>query len=108
MIKKASVIGSVISVSAVAVFLAIAPAEAKKPQDWTCSDFIQVPDKAKPNVVYWMAGFNKGGKADSLDVKAEDFKHPIGKLVTECRKNKTENLWDAIVSHFYTSAEQIP
>lgn len=97
-----------LSVTGCAALLAAAPAHAKKPQDWTCSDFIQVPNKAKPNVVYWIAGFNQAAKSNAPDVTADDFKHPIGKLVDHCRKNQTENLWDAIVQHFYTKAQQIP
>ncbi|WOJ89610.1 HdeA/HdeB family chaperone [Methylocapsa polymorpha] len=106
MMKKASLVLSMVGISALALFSA--PAEAKNPQDWTCSEFIQVPNKAKPNVVYWLDGFNKGSKSDTSEVTAKDFNHPIGKLVDECRKNKTENLWDAIVKHFYSAAKQIP
>jgi len=108
MMKNASLVLSVVGASVLAVISVTAPAEAKRPQDWTCSDFLQVPEKARPNVVYWLDGFNKGGKSDASDVTAEDFKHPTAKITVECRKNQTENLWDAIVKHFYSAAKQIP
>jgi hypothetical protein len=108
MSKKASAALSVVGASALAAFSAIAPVQAKAPQDWTCSDFLQVPEHSKASVVYWLDGFNKAGKGGSVDITAEDFKRPIGKIVVECHKNKTQNLWDAIVKHFYSAAKQIP
>lgn len=106
--KKASVVFSVIGESALAVFSMTGPVEAKKPTEWTCSDFLQVPNHAKPQVVYWMEGFHQGDKAEAADITIETFKRPTAKVVEECRKNKSENLLDAIVQHFYTKAKAMP
>jgi hypothetical protein len=108
MIRKTSAALSLAGACAFAALSASAPALAKTPQDWTCSDFLKVPANSKANVVYWLDGFNRSAKSNTADVTAESFKHPIGKLVVECRKNQTQNLWDAIVKHFYTAADQIP
>jgi hypothetical protein len=105
---KASVFLSTIGVSTVALFSTASVVQAKSPTDWTCSDFLQVPKSAQPQVVYWMEGFHKGGSSDAVDATAETFKRPIAKVVEECRKNKPENLWDAIVQHFYARAKAIP
>ncbi len=108
MTKQACATLSIVGASALAALAATAPAQAKTPQEYTCSDFLQVPEHSKANVVYWLEGFNKGGKPNSVDLSVETFKRPIGKVILECRKNQTENLWDAIVKHFYSAAKQIP
>ncbi len=107
MAKKAAAGLSIIGMSALALFAA-APVRAASPQEYTCGEFLKVPDHSKANAVYWIEGFNKGGKPDSVDVTAENFKRPIGKVILECRKNQTETLWDAIVKHFYSAAQKIP
>ncbi|WP_245276192.1 HdeA/HdeB family chaperone [Methylocapsa aurea] len=106
--KKASGLLFVAGATAMAISALMTPVEAKTPDEWTCSDFLQVPKNAQPQVVYWMEGFHKGAKPEAADVTVESFKRPIGKLVVECRKNKPQNLWDAIVQHFYTAAKAIP
>ncbi|HZM08234.1 MAG TPA: HdeA/HdeB family chaperone [Methylocella sp.] len=108
MMKKAPVILSVVGVAALAVFSMAGPAQAKKAGDWTCSDFLQVPNKSKPYVVYWMTGLNKADKKDFLDVGAKDFNAPISKVVEDCHREPAQNLWQAIANHFYWKAMQIP
>lgn len=108
MTKKTLMTLSIAGATALAVFSVTAPAQATSPQEYTCGEFLKVPEHSKANAVYWIEGFNKGAKPDSVDVTVENFKRPIGKVILECRKNKTETLWDAIVKHFYSAAKQIP
>jgi hypothetical protein len=108
MMKKTSMILSIVGATAMAVFSMTGPVQAKKAGDWTCSDFLQVPNKSKPYVVYWMTGLNKADKKEFLDVGAKDFNAPISKVVEECRRDQAQNLWTAIANHFYWKAMQIP
>lgn len=106
--KRAPVILSALGASALAVFFMTGPAQAKKPGDWTCKDFLKVPDKSKPYVVYWMTGLNNADKKEALDLSAKDFNAPISKVVQECHREPAQNLWQAITNHFYWKAMQIP
>ncbi|WGJ13831.1 HdeA/HdeB family chaperone [Methylocapsa sp. D3K7] len=108
MLKKAPVILSVVGAAAMAVLSMTGMAQAKKAGDWTCSDFLQVPNKSKPYVVYWLTGLNKADKKEFLDVGAKDFNAPISKVVEACHKEPAQNLWQAIADHFYWKAMQIP
>lgn len=107
--KKGSVALSGIGLSALAIVAMSGTVQAKPPAEWTCSEWLQVPDHAKPHVVYFMAGVHKADQQTTAELTAKDFKQPpIAKITGECQKNQTENLWDAIVKHFYWSAMSIP
>jgi hypothetical protein len=108
MIKNSSMILSIIGASALAVFSMTAPVQAKKAGDWTCEDFLKVPKSAQSSVVYWMVGLNKNQMKEAADVSAKDFKVPVSKVVQHCQKEPADNLWDAIVNHFYWRAMQMP
>lgn len=106
--RNSSAILSVIGASALIVFSLTAPVQAKKAGDWTCEDFLKVPESSKSRVVYWFVGINKSQMKDAADVSASDFNVPVSKLVQHCKKNPSDSLWDAIVNHFYWKAMQIP
>ena len=84
--------------------------QAKSAAEWTCSEFVQTPDSNKANVIYFMAGLHKADKLASGDVTGKDFKKPVKmkELVDICRKDQSQNLWDALARHFYWRAMQLP
>jgi len=110
MVKQTSFILSVASASALAALSLVGPVQAKSAAEWTCSEFLQTPDSAKPHVVYFMAGLHKADKLASGDVTATDFKQPLKmkELVDVCRKDQSQNIWDALAKHFYWRAMQTP
>jgi hypothetical protein len=108
MTKNSSMILSVFGASAFAVFSMTAPVEAKKLGDWTCYDFLKASDAQKSRVVYFIEGVKLADKKDVLDLAAKDFNVPVSKVVQHCQKNEPDNLWDAIVNHFYWAATKIP
>ena len=57
-----------------------------------------------------MAGLHKADKLASGDVTGKDFKKPVKmkELVDICRKDQSQNLWDALARHFYWRAMQLP
>jgi hypothetical protein len=67
---------------------------------------------SKPHVIYYITGVHTADKQNSADLTAKDFNHPAKKIVrdgvTECRKDQTMTLWDAILKHFYWRAMKIP
>ena len=44
------------------------------------------------------------------DVTGKDFKQPLKmkELVDVCRKDQSQNIWDALAKHFYWRAMQMP
>ena len=108
MLKKATFPLAIVSLSALAVFSMSGPVQAKKPGDWTCEDFLKIPNKSKPYVVYWMTGLNNADKKEALDLSAKDFNAPVSKVVQECHREPAQNLWQAITNHFYWKAMQVP
>ena len=108
MTKNSSMILSVIGASALAVFTMTASVQAKDAGDWTCDDFLKVSKSAQSSVVYYLVGLNKAQTKDFHDISAKDFNVPVSKVVQHCRMNRADNLWDAIVNHFYWRAMQIP
>ncbi len=105
---KSPVIISVIGASALAVFSMAGPVEAKKLGDWTCSDFLKASSSQKSMMVYFFQGIKLADKKETLDLAAKDFNVPVSQVVQHCRKNPTDNLWQAIVDHFYWAATKIP
>jgi HdeA/HdeB family protein len=101
---------SVASASTLAALSMTVPAQARPAAEWTCSEFLQVPDSSKPHVVYFMAGLHKADKLTSGDVTAKDFKQPMKmkELVDISRKDQSQNIWDALAKHFYWRAVQMP
>jgi HdeA/HdeB family len=73
MIKKAPVILSVVGTSALAVFTMTGPVQAKDAGDWTCADFLKVPNAAKSRVVYYLVGLNKAQMKEFHDVANQGF-----------------------------------
>lgn len=108
MLKKAPVILSVLGASALAVFFAAGPVEAKDAGDWTCEDFLKVPKSAQSRVVYYLVGLNKSQMKEFHDIAAKDFDVSISKVVQQCHSNPPGNLWQAIADHFYWHAMQMP
>jgi HdeA/HdeB family len=106
--KNSSTVLSIIGASAFAVLSMTASAEAKKLGDWTCSDFLKASSSQKSMMVYFFQGIKLADKKEALDLAAQDFNVPVSKVVQHCRKNPPDNLWDAIVNHFYWRATQIP
>jgi acid stress chaperone HdeA len=98
MLRPISRIGAALAVG----MLIVHPAGAagKKPSEWTCQDFLAVDDSIKPQVVYWMEGYNKAGKPEFAEVDVESFKRPITAVVTECKKEPKASLWDKIKNYF--------
>jgi HdeA/HdeB family len=108
--KQTSFILSAAGASALAALWMIGPVHAKSAAEWTCSEFVQTPDSNKANVIYFMAGLHKADKLTSGDVTGKDFKKPVKmkELVDICRKDQSQNLWDALARHFYWRAMQLP
>jgi hypothetical protein len=57
-----------------------------------------------------MAGLQKADKLTSGYVTAKDFKQPMKmkELVDICRKDQSQNIWDALAKHFYWRTMQMP
>jgi HdeA/HdeB family len=108
--KHTRFILSVAGLSALATLGMSGPVQATKAASWTCSEFIQTPDNAKANVVYFQAGLHKADKLTSGDVTGKDFKKPVKmkELVDICRKDQSQSLWDALAKHFYWKAMELP
>ena len=106
--KNSSTVLSIIGASAFAVLSMTASAEAKKLGDWTCSDFLKASSSQKSMMVYFFQGIKLADRKEALDLAAKDFSVPVSKVVQHCRENPPDNLWDAIVNHFYWRAMQIP
>ena len=99
MLRSISGIGAALVVS----MLIIHPAGAaggKKPSEWTCQDFLAVDDDVKPQVVYWMEGYNKAGKPEAAEVDVDYFDRPITTVITECKKEPKASLWDKVKNYF--------
>lgn len=105
--KKAPIILAAVGVSALIAFSITSPAQAKDAGEWTCSDFLKVPRAAKSSAVYYLVGLNKAQTKEFHDISAEDFNVPVSKVIQHCKKNPPENLWQAIVQHFYWRANQL-
>jgi len=91
-----------------AVLCLTASADAKKVGDWTCEDFLKASASQKSSVVYFFQGIKLADRKDALDLAAKDFNVPVSKVVQHCRMNPPDNLWQAIVDHFYWRAMQLP
>jgi hypothetical protein len=108
MMKKVSYILSFAGAVALTAVSMTGPVQAKKAAEWTCSEFLQVPARAKPHVVYFMSGLHKADKLGSADLTPKDFDLPIAKVVDVCRKDHSLSLWSAIADHFYWRAMELP
>ncbi|HMF06725.1 MAG TPA: HdeA/HdeB family chaperone [Methylocella sp.] len=106
--KNSSLALSIFGASALAVLSMTASVEAKKLGDWTCSDFLKASPSQKSSVVYFFQGIKLADRKEALDLAATDFNVPVSKVVQHCRKNPPDNLWQAIVDHFYWRAMQLP
>jgi hypothetical protein len=105
--KNSSTLLSIMGATFAVLCLTVS-ADAKKVGDWTCEDFLKASSSQKEKMVYFFQGIKLADKKDALDLAANDFNVPVSKVVQHCHKNPPENLWQAIIDHFYWRATQIP
>ncbi|MBO0733234.1 MAG: hypothetical protein J2P49_02725 [Methylocapsa sp.] len=78
----------VVAASVFAVLGTTASADAKKPGDWTCSDFLKASEGEKNRVVYFFEGIRLADKKETLDLAAKNFNVPVSKVIQYCRRNQ--------------------
>ena len=67
-----------------------------KPSQMTCEDFLAVDEQARPQVLYWIAGYNRAGQEEvDIDVLSKPI---TAAVVEECRKDPKATFWDKIKS----------
>ena len=71
-----------------------------KPAKMTCQDFIVMDDAYKPQMVYWMDGYNNKGKLQSEDVVLVGQDETIAALVEECKKTPKQSFAQKVKSFF--------
>lgn len=70
---------------------------ARKPLgQMKCADFLGYEDAAKPEIVYWAAIHDRGGRkiADVVDV--DDTDRIVPRVVEKCRMTPEESLWHQV------------
>ena len=87
-------------------------APARKPVPvvrMTCADFLAFEDAVKPEVVYWAAIHDRGGRRliDTVDVDATD--RAVVAVTTKCRMDPDRSFWQTVnleTGHFADHALQ--
>ncbi|MFL9966977.1 HdeA/HdeB family chaperone [Paraburkholderia sediminicola] len=62
-----------------------------KPAKMTCQDFLVMDDVYKPQMVYWMDGYNNKGKMQPEDVVMVGQDETVAALVEECKKTPKQS-----------------
>jgi acid stress chaperone HdeA len=79
---------------------ALALAEARMPRKplgaMTCHDFLLIEDAAKPEIVYWAATYDKGGKPERTVVDVDDTDKIVPVLVEVCKQAPSESFWQKV------------
>jgi HdeA/HdeB family protein len=71
----------------------------------TCADFLLSDDAAKPEIVYWVATRDRGGRPNRavVDVDATDNLVPV--LVDQCKGAPNDPFWPKVRVAFETASE---
>ena len=72
-------------VSATIAIPALAQTSKTNPLKMKCEDFVAVSETYRPAVVYYIAGVDKLGVAET-DTMVEDTATPVNMIVQECQK----------------------
>ena len=79
---------------------ALALAEASTPRKplraMTCHEFLVIEDAAKPEIVYWVATYGKGGKPESTVIDVDDTDRIVPVLVEACKQAPNESFWQKV------------
>jgi len=71
-----------------------------KPAKMTCQDFIVMDDVYKPQMVYWMDGYNNKGKLQTEDVVMVGQDETVAALVEECKATPKQSFAKKVKSFF--------
>ncbi|WP_341312058.1 HdeA/HdeB family chaperone [Paraburkholderia sp. IMGN_8] len=71
-----------------------------KPAKMKCEDFIAMDDVYKPQMVYWMDGYNNKGKLQSEDVVVVGQEETVTALIEECKKTPKQSFAKKVKSFF--------
>jgi acid stress chaperone HdeA len=71
-----------------------------KPGKMTCQDFIVMDDAYKPQMVYWMDGYNNKGKLQPEDVVLVGQDETVAALVEECKMTPKKSFAQKVKSFF--------
>jgi hypothetical protein len=69
-----------------------------KPADMTCEEFANLSQTQRPEVAYFVDGYNHGVKEE--DVGVVDFKRDVNTIVVACQPTPKESVWTKIKQAF--------
>ena len=78
------------------------PGGSKKvrPTKMTCEDFSELSVSEKPEVAYWLDGYDKAAGVQENAVDQVDLQRDVAVIVQVCKDAPKESLWAKIKSHF--------
>jgi acid stress chaperone HdeA len=71
-----------------------------KPIKMTCDDFMALGESEKPEVAYWLAGYNAAKKTDVAASGEVDLETDTAVLLQECKPAPKASLWEKIKKKF--------
>ena len=69
-----------------------------KPTKMTCQEFMDLSETERPEVAYWLDGYNHGVQ-QQVAVQV-DLQRDVAVIVVECKPVPKESLWTKIKQHF--------
>ena len=69
-----------------------------KPAKMTCEEFANLSETQRPEVAYFLDGYNHGVKQEAVGVV--DFKRDVDTIVIACKPTPKESVWSKIKQHF--------
>ncbi len=71
-----------------------------KPVDMNCEEFISLDETVRPEVVYWLHGYDAATKTNEDVVGEVDLERDVNVLVIDCKEAPRESLWGKIKNKF--------
>ena len=69
-----------------------------KPTKMTCEEFASLSETERPEVAYWLDGYNHGVRQDAVGVV--DFQRDTAAILIACKPTPKESVWNKIKQAF--------
>lgn len=70
-----------------------------KPVKMTCQEFVDLDETDRPELVYWIDGYNKAKRVQEGAAGEVDLQRDVGVVVVDCKQAPKESLWTRIKKH---------
>jgi acid stress chaperone HdeA len=94
--RIAAVIAAAVSTISLALPASEAAPARKSLAYMTCADFLAYDDAAKPQMVYWAAIHERGGRLPTGVIDVNDTDRIVPVLVDKCRTAPQDSFWQKV------------